>query len=101
MKLQPMAVVALLVLATCAEGTEPASSPPARPAKAALGTIPATEEAVWQKVGSSTSPAGRYLQATAFDEVRQVLVMFGGVSGDPSWGTLGGSARRRQSSVPP
>lgn len=88
MKLQNMAVAVLLVFATCAEGTEPESSPTARSGKAALGTIPPSEVAVWQKVGSSNSPGSRYLQAAAFDEARQVLVMFGGISGDPSWGTV-------------
>ncbi len=86
MKLQNTSIAALLLLATCAEGTEPESTPTVESAKRELGKVPASEVAVWQKVGSSNSPDGRYLQAAAYDEARKVVVMFGGITTYPSSG---------------
>jgi hypothetical protein len=88
MKLQNTAVAVLLVLTTCADGADTGSAPPVESSRASLGTIPPSEVAVWQKLGSNNSPFGRYLQAAALDETRHVVVMFGGLSGDPSSGTL-------------
>jgi MYXO-CTERM domain-containing protein len=85
MKLQTSAAAAaFLLLATCADGTPPESGTTIESAKVALGKVPASEVAVWQKVGSGNSPDAGYLQAVAFDEAREVVVVFGGVSGSPS-----------------
>lgn len=86
MKLQNSAAVAFLVLATCAEGTAPENGTSVESARAALGKVPASEVATWQRVGSSNSPDAGYLQAVAFDEARKVVVVFGGMSGSPSSG---------------
>lgn len=88
MKTRKGALVALLLLATCTQESLDTSSPPESPKqpKLALGKIPASEVAVWQKVGSSTVPDGRYLQAAAFDSARKVVVMFGGINLDPTTG---------------
>ena len=92
MKPRNGAIIALLLLATCNEEAQKDNSPTDNPStiesgKSFLGTIPASEVAVWQKVGASNSPDGRYLQAAAFDELRQVFVMFGGTNMDPYAGT--------------
>ena len=87
MKPRNTAIIALLALATCNEEARKDDSSNIESAKAALGVIPPSEVAVWQKVGSTTTPDGRYLQAAAFDETRQVVVMFGGTNMDPSSGT--------------
>jgi len=80
------AVVGLLLLATCREdGVEPEGAD-FEPAQKALGTVPPSEVAVWRKVGASTTPDGRYLQAAAFDEARRVVVMFGGTNMNPNTG---------------
>jgi len=44
-----------------------------------------------RKVGGSTLPDGRYLQAVAFDETRRVAVMFGGLTTDTSTSNLSAS----------
>ena len=87
MKPRNGAIAALLFLATCNEDVQKDNSPNIESAKAALGVVPPTEVAVWQKVGSSTTPDPRYLQAAAFDETRKVVVMFGGTNSDPNTGT--------------
>ena len=102
MKPRNGAVIALLLLATCNEETKSPVAPDVESAHLALGKVPASEVATWQKLGSSSTPAGRYLQAGAFDESRKVFVMFGGLiynsntgSGDPTqetweWNTTTG-----------
>ena len=42
----------------------------------ALGTLPPSEVATWKRVAFGNTPDGRYLQATAFDEDRKVVVIF-------------------------
>ena len=80
MKPRISATVGLLLLATCSgDFGDQSSSSPESTAKA-LGTVPASEVAVWQKVSSSNLPDGRYLQAVAFDESRRMVVMFGGIT---------------------
>jgi hypothetical protein len=46
----------------------------------ALGSVPTTEVAVWQRVAWTNLPDRRYLQAVAFDQARRVFVLFGGVA---------------------
>ena len=79
---------ALFLLATCSEEAREPGSGNVESAKLALGIVPPTEIAVWQKVGGSSTPDGRYLQAAAFDEVRKVVVMFGGTNTNPSTGMV-------------
>jgi hypothetical protein len=80
-------IVALLFLATCNEEVQQDAPSNVESAKAALGVVPPSEVAVWQKVGSSSTPDARYLQAAAFDETRKVVVMFGGASSNLNTGT--------------
>ena len=87
MKPRNGAIVALLFLATCNEEIQTDDSSNVESARVALGVVPPSEVAVWQKVGSSSMPDGRYLQALAFDETRKVVVMFGGMVTDPNMGT--------------
>ena len=91
MKPRTGAIIALLLLATCNEETQIPDSTNSETARVALGKVPASEVATWQKVGSSNSPDGRYLQAAAFDEAREVFVMFGGEIMNPNMGTGGPS----------
>ena len=70
-------------LATCSQGTE-AAAPPLEAQAKALGTIPPSEVAAWRQVGSSGNPDGRFLQAAAFDEKREVVVLLGGATVGPS-----------------
>ena len=86
MKPRNGAIAVLLLLATCNEEAAQDGSSNIQ-ARAALGVVPPSEVAVWQKVGSSSTPDPRYLQAAAFDETRKVVVMFGGTSADPTTGT--------------
>ena len=82
MKLQSRAVGAALLLAACCENS-PAHIPGSRPVSShsALGIVPATEIATWTRVGPpATGPEWIYLQSAAFDEIRKVLVVFGGLS---------------------
>jgi hypothetical protein len=88
MKPRNGAIVALLFLATCNEDVPKEDSANVESAKVALGVVPPSEVAVWQNVGSSSTPDGRYLQAAAFDETRKVLVMFGGVTSDANTGSI-------------
>jgi hypothetical protein len=83
--LMGLGVGTLLLLANCSEKQRDTGAR-LESAHAALGTVPATEAAVWTRVGASTSPTPnpRYLQAAAFDESRNVLLMFGGWSGATS-----------------
>ena len=89
MKPRNGAVIALLLLATCNEENQAPVSPTVESAREALGKVPASEVATWQKAGSSTIPDGRYLQAAAFDESRKVVVMFGGEDFNSMMGTGG------------
>jgi hypothetical protein len=86
MKTSNGAIVALLLLATCSDEVQDPDSFGVESAERALGQVPATESAVWQKVGSSTTPDGRYLQAVAFDSTRETAVMFGGTNINQSTG---------------
>jgi hypothetical protein len=81
------AVVAVLLLATCGEDAAEKNRTNLESAEKALGVVPATEVAVWRKVGAGNTPDGRYLQAAAFDETRRVVVMFGGTNMNPNTGT--------------
>jgi hypothetical protein len=92
MKPRNGAVIALLLLATCSEERPSTVDPGGESARMALGKTPASEVATWQKVVSSSTPAGRYLQASAFDETRKVFVMFGGMIYDTNTG-LGGPSQ--------
>ena len=78
MKPRNGAIAALLFLATCNVAEQDRNSANIESSPKALGQIPASEVATWQKVGGDTLPAGRYLQAVTFDETRAVAVMFGG-----------------------
>ena len=88
MKPRNGAIVALLFLATCNQEARKDDSSNVESAQAGLGVVPPSEVAVWHKVGSSSNPDGRYLQALAFDESRKVFVMFGGTSMSPNTGTV-------------
>jgi N-acetylneuraminic acid mutarotase len=72
------AIVVLLTLATCNESTRVSDRSAITPARKSMGPAPATETAVWARGYSVTAPEGRFLQAAALDETRQVVVMFGG-----------------------
>lgn len=81
-----LAVAALLLLATC-NGEQLASQDDAvEPLLKGLGVVPPTEVATWRKSVSVTAPKGRFLQAVAFDETRQVVVVFGGQYRNPGGG---------------
>jgi len=54
--------------------------------------VPPTEKATWTRVGPPAVPDARYLQSAAFDETRDVLVMFGGLV----WASLGGQRDDRE-----
>ncbi len=86
MKPRTISIVVLLALAACNEESRKDDPSNIESAKAALGLVPPSESALWQKVGSSSTPDGRYLQAAAFDETRKVFVMFGGTNTNPSTG---------------
>jgi MYXO-CTERM domain-containing protein len=72
------AIAALLVLATCTDNTRTVTPPNGPSSRTRLGTIPPSEVATWQEVGTPNSPSRRFLQAAAFDEIRKVVVLFGG-----------------------
>ncbi len=91
MQLRKSAVPALLLLATCCD-RDPGDSPRVESSRAALGTVPPTEKATWTRVGPPAVPDARYLQSAAFDETRNVLVMFGGLV----WASLGGQRDDRE-----
>jgi len=76
-------VLALLLSATCVNQPDEATES----AKSALGVLPPTESATWSRVGFSNLPDGRYAQALAFDEARQVVVVFGGMTSSPDGST--------------
>jgi hypothetical protein len=81
-QMQTSAVVALLLLVACSENN-PDDRHGTESSQLALGTVPATESATWTRVDvpATPTPDSRYLQTAAFDEVRNMLVMFGGQSG--------------------
>ena len=81
-----LVLVALPLLATCIDGGQaPAPAVEAQPR--ALGKVPPSEVATWQRVGLGNSPQARFLQAVAWDEKRGVVVMFGGEAPSPfGWG---------------
>jgi len=72
-------LLALLLSCACTDQADV----PTESATAALGVLPATESAAWKRVGSSNLPDPRYSHALAFDETRQVAVMFGGMVTSP------------------
>ena len=78
MRYKPGAIISLLLLGTCSEEMRQEEEPGLATSHLALGVVPGSEVAVWQHVGGSSNPDGRYLQAAAFDEDRKVFVMFGG-----------------------
>lgn len=80
-------VVALFLLGTCNDKAGDTTQRRFESVKLALGTIPASETAVWKQVGFSKTPEARYLHAAAFDIAREVLVLFGGTEFDPNNGT--------------
>ena len=81
MKPRNGALASLLFLATCTQADPtPTDSTKSLSSRQALGTVPASEVATWNKVGASNSPDERYLQSVAFDETRKVVVMFGGLA---------------------
>jgi hypothetical protein len=88
MKPRNGAIAALFFLTTCNQAEQDRSSATVESSSEALGKTPSSEVATWRKVGGSTLPDGRYLQAVAFDETRRVAVMFGGLSYSTSDGTL-------------
>jgi len=76
------AFVALFLAANCSDSNL-GNNPRLESSHAALGTVPASESAAWTRVDvpPPPSPPVRYLQSAAFDESRNVLVVFGGLSG--------------------
>lgn len=86
MKTRKGAIVALLVLATCSEQSRQTDPSAIESVTRGLGKVPATEVAVWQKLGATTTPDARYLQAVAFDTARKMVVMFGGAGMSPNTG---------------
>ena len=77
MRARNFVIAALPFLVTCDDGAQ-TPSPTIETQRSALGKVPSSEVAVWQKVGSSDIPEGRFLPAVAFDAKREVVVMFGG-----------------------
>ena len=76
------AVGVLLLLAACSENNPSIPGSRLQSSRSALGTVPATESATWTRVDApAPTPNPRYLQAAAFDETRNLLVVFGGWSG--------------------
>jgi MYXO-CTERM domain-containing protein len=86
MKTRNGAIVALLALATCSEQSPDPGSSSVESTARRLGKVPGTEVAVWQKLGSTTTPDARYLQAATFDSARKMVVMFGGTNLSPNTG---------------
>ena len=79
MRSRNCALVGMFFLATCGENPHDGHPVNIELGTRALGQVPPSEVAVWQKVSSSTVPDDRYLEAVAFDEARQVVVVFGGM----------------------
>ncbi|MBN2575859.1 MAG: hypothetical protein JXP73_14930, partial [Deltaproteobacteria bacterium] len=73
------AAIALVLLATCSQEAREPGSADIESARVALGKSPPSEVANWQRAGASSTPEGRFLQALALDEARQLVVMFGGM----------------------
>ena len=78
MKRTKVAIVGLLLLATCNEVPPVGKPSNLESSHKALGKVPLSDVATWQQVGLSTLPRGRELPAVAFDEKRRVVVLFGG-----------------------
>ena len=78
-RLRTSALSALLLLASCSP-SNPGRSPRLESSHRALGTVPASEKGTWTKLSAPVPPAldTRNLQSAAFDESRNVLVVFGG-----------------------
>ena len=91
MQLRRNVVPVLLLLSTCCERDQGNRSR-VESSRAALGVVPATEKATWTRLGPPAVPDSRYLQSAAFDETRNVLVMFGGLV----WASLGGQRDDRE-----
>jgi hypothetical protein len=72
-------VLVLLLSTACVDQ----ANTPTESNTSALGLVPPTESATWKRAGASNLPDGRYAQALAFDETRQVVVMFGGMVSSP------------------
>ena len=75
------ALAVLLLLAGCSENNPGKVPGPVLPSRhAARGVVPASESATWTRVGPPVmGPSSRDMQSAAFDETREVLVMFGGL----------------------
>ena len=80
MKRAIRAIAGLLFLSTCSKDFQDSSPSNCESSQRALGTVPPTEVAVWRKVAAINLPDGRYLQAAAFDEIRRMVVLFGGIA---------------------
>jgi hypothetical protein len=91
MKPRKGTIVGLLFLATCSGYFTDQRVPAPESSARALGTVPPTEVAVWRRVSTTIAPAGRHLQAVAFDESRRVVVMFGGMTMDANTGSYSAS----------
>ncbi len=83
-----LTATALLLLATCNGENAGLLDDGIESSVRGLGVVPPTEVASWRKYVSIAAPKGRYLQAVAFDETRQVVVMFGGQYRSPGGGLL-------------
>ena len=95
-------VLVLLLSTACVDQ----ANAPTESTTSALGAVPPTESAIWKRVGANNLPDGRYAQASAFDEIRQVVVMFGGMASSPNapmnaqqdtweWSPAGGAWKAR------
>ena len=78
MKLRNGAIAELFFLTTCSQGFQNPAN--VEHHERALGSVPPTEVAIWQRVASTNLPDRRYLQAVAFDRTRRVFVLFGGMA---------------------
>ncbi len=88
MKSRKGALAVLLILATCDPGSGSPTTSETESSCLALGTVPPSEVATWTRVAFGNTPDGRYLQATALDEDRNVVVIFGGASSNPRMPTV-------------
>ena len=78
MKPRNGAALALFLFASCNEKPQMGSTPSLGPAKVALGTVPASEVAVWQKATPAKSPPARYRFAMAYYPTTGKTYVFGG-----------------------
>jgi hypothetical protein len=88
MKPRHGAVTALLLLATCNQDSQSPNKAGIEGSRMAIGKVPPSEVATWKQVGGTSLPGARYLQAVAFDETRKVVVLFGGATVNPNYGTF-------------